>query len=128
MHNMAMDGWDGDQAAWRPLAEADLATACAGVHHVSSKFSSVQSLSGVQIFATPWTAAHQASLSITNSRSWLKLMSTESVMPSNHFILCHSLLLPSNFPITRVFSNESILHIRCPKYCSFGFSISPFSE
>ena len=128
MHNMAMDGWDGDQAAWRPLAEADLATACAGVHHVSSKFSSVQSLSGVQIFATTWTAAHQASLSITNSRSWLKLMSTESVMPSNHFILCHSLLLPSNFPITRVFSNESILHIRCPKYCSFSFSISPFSE
>jgi len=123
-----MDGWDGDQAAWRPLAEADLATACAGVHRVSSNFSSVQLLSRVQLFATPWTAARQASLSITNSRSWLKLMSTESVMPSNHLILCHYLLLPSNFPIIRVFSNESILHIRCPKYWSFSFSISPFSE
>ena len=79
--------------------------------------SSVQSLSR-SFFATPWTAALQASLSITNSQSWLKLMSIESVMPSNHFILCCSLLLPSVFPSIRVFSNESVLHIRWPKYWS----------
>ena len=79
--------------------------------------------------ATPWTAAHQASMSITNSRSWPKLMSIESVMPSNHLILCHSLLLPpSIFPSIRVFSNESVLLIRWPKYWSFSFSISPSSE
>ena len=90
--------------------------------------SSVQSLSRVQ-HATPWTAAHQASLSITNSRSLLKLMSIESVMPSNHLILCHLLLLPpSIFPSIRVFSNESVLRIRWPKYWSFSFSISPSSE
>ena len=78
---------------------------------------------------TPWTAAHQASLSITNSESLPKLMSTESVMPSNHLILCHPLLLlPSIFPSIRVFSNESVLHIRQPKYWSFNFSISPCSE
>ena len=76
--------------------------------------------------ATPWTAAHQASLSITNSRSLFKLMSTESVMPSNHIILCHPLLLPpSIFPSIRIFSNESVFHIRWPKYWSFSFSISP---
>ena len=81
------------------------------------QFSSVQSLSHVQLFATPWTAAHQASLSITNSRSLLKLMSIESVMPSMHLILCHPLcLLPSIFPSIRVFCNESILHIRWPKF------------
>ena len=75
---------------------------------------------------TPWTAAHQASLSITNSLSLLKLKSTESEMPSNHIILCHPLLfLPSIFPNIRVFSNESVLHIRWPKYWSFSFSISP---
>ena len=92
-------------------------------------FSSVQSLSRVQLFETPWTAALQASLSITNSRSLLKLMSTESVMPSNHLILCHTLLLlPSIFPSIRVFSNESVLHIRWPKYWSFSFSISPSNE
>ena len=77
---------------------------------------------------TPWTAAHQAVLSITNSRSLLKLMSIKSVMPSNHLILCRPLLLPSVFPSTRVFSNESIVCIRWPKYWSFSFSISPSSE
>ena len=93
------------------------------------QFSSVQSLSRVQLFATPWTAAHQASLSITNSRSLLKLMSIESVMPSNHLILCHPLLLlPSIFTSIRVFSNESVLCIRWPKYWSFSFSISPSNE
>ena len=90
------------------------------------QFSSVQSVSRVQLFAIPWTAAHQASLSITNSQSLLKLMSIESVMPSNHLILCHPLLLPpSVFPSIRVFSNESVLHIRWPKYGSFSFSINP---
>ena len=80
-------------------------------------------------FVTPWTAAHQASLSITNFRSLLKLMTIESVMPSNHLILCHPLLLlPSIFPRIRVFSNESVLHIRWPKYWSFSFSISPSNE
>ena len=86
-------------------------------------------LSHVQLFATPWTAAGQASLSITISRSLLKFMSFESVMPSNHLILCHPLLLlPSIFPSIRVFSNESALCIRWPKYWSFSFSISPFNE
>ena len=77
---------------------------------------------------TPWTAAHQASLFNTNSQSLLKLMSIESVMPSNHLILCHPLLLPSIFPSIRVFSNESVLHIRWPKYWSFSFSISPSNQ
>ena len=96
---------------------------------IFSQFSSVQSLIRVQLFATPWTAACQASLSITNSQSLLKLMSTESVMPSNHLILCHPLLLPpSIFPRIRVFSNESVLHIRWSKYWSFSFNISPSSE
>ena len=77
----------------------------------------------------PWTAAHKSSLSCTLSRSWLKLMSIESVMPSNHLILCRLLLLlPSIFPSVRVFSNESVLHIRWPKYWSFSFSVSPSSE
>ena len=85
---------------------------------------SVQLLSCVRLFATPWTAAHQASLSITNSQSFLKLMSIKSVMPSNHPILCPPLLLlPSIFPSIRVFSNESVLHIRWPKYWSFSFNI-----
>ena len=88
--------------------------------------SSVQSLSCVQLFATPWTAACQASLSITNSWSLLKLMSFEWVMPSNHLILYCPLLLPSIFPSIRVFSNESVLHIRWPTYWSF--SISPSNE
>ena len=95
----------------------------------SFQFSSVQSLSHVQFFAIPWNAACQASLSITNSRSLPKLMSIESVMPSNHFILCRPLLfLPSIFPSIRVFSNESALRIRWPKYWSFSFSISPSNE
>ena len=90
---------------------------------------SVQSLSRVWLFATPWTAAHQASLSITNSQSLPKLMSIELVMPSNHLILCHPLLfLPSIFPSIRVFSNESALRIRWTKYWSFSFSISPSNE
>ena len=92
-------------------------------------FSSVQSLSRVQLFATPWTAARQASLSITNSRSPPKPMSIDSVMPSNHLILCSPLLLlPSTFPSIRAFSNESALHIRWPKYWSHNFSISPSNE
>ena len=92
-------------------------------------FSSVQLLSHVQLFATPWTAARQASLSITNSWSSPKFMSTESVMPSSHLTFCRPLLLlPSIPPSIRVFSNESALHIRWPKYWSFGFSISPSSE
>ena len=91
--------------------------------------SSVQSLSHVRLFATLWTAACQASLSITNSQSLLKLMSIESMMPSNHLILCHPLLLPpSIFPSIRVFSSESALRIRWPKYWSFSFSISPSNE
>ena len=90
---------------------------------------SVQSLSRVQLFAAPWIAAHEASLSITNSRNLLKLVSITSVMPSNHLILCRSLLLlPSIFPIIRVFSNESTLLIRWPKYWSFSYSISPSNE
>ena len=93
------------------------------------QFSSVQSFSRVRLFATPWTIGHQAFLSITNSRSLLKLMSIESVMPSNHLILCHPLLLlPSIFPSIRVFSNESALPIRWPKYWSFSFNISPSNE
>ena len=91
--------------------------------------SSVQSLSCVQLFATPWTAAHPASLSITSSQSFLKLMSIELVMPSNYLILCRPLLLlPSNFPSIRVFSHESVLHIRWSKYWSFSFIVSPFNE
>ena len=90
---------------------------------------SVQSLSQVRLFATPQTAAHQASLSITNSGGLLKLMSIELVMPSNHLILCRPLLLlPSIIPSIRVFSNESVLHIRWPKYWSFSFNISPSNE
>ena len=92
---------------------------------------SVQSLSRVRLFVTPWTAARHTSPSITNSQSFLKLMSIELVIPSNHLILCRPLLLPpSIFHSIRVFSNESVLHVRWPKYCSFSFSfsISPFNE
>ena len=93
------------------------------------QFSSVQSLSRVRLFVTPWTAARQTSLFITNSWSLLKLMSVESVMPSNHLILCQSFLFaPSILPSIRVFSNESVLRIRWPKYWSFSFSISPSNE
>ena len=92
-------------------------------------FSSVQLLNRVQLFATPWTVAHQASLSITNSKSLLKLMSIESVMPSNHLILCYPLLLPpSIFPSIRVFSNQSVLRMRWPKYRRFTFNISLSNE
>ena len=96
---------------------------------LSVQFSSVQSLTCVQLFATPWIAARQASLSITNSGSSLRLTSIESVMPSSHFILCHPLLfLPPIPPSIRVFSNESTLHMRWPKYWSFSFNISPSNE
>ena len=104
---------------------------CYQLEKVSNSYliSSVQSLSHVWLFATPWTAAHQTSLSITNSWSLLKLMSIKSVMPSNHLVLCHPLLLlPSIFASIRVFSSESVLPIRWPKYCSFSFSISPSNE
>ena len=110
---------------------------CSGLISFSSLYistilfllNSVQSLSRVRLFATPWTAARQASLSITNSWSSLKLMSIESVMPSSHLILCHPLLLlPPIPPSIRVFSNESILCMRWPKYWCFSLSISPSSE
>ena len=96
---------------------------------IMNNLTSVQSLSHVRFFATSWTAAHQASLSITNSWSLTKLMYIESVMPFNHLILCRPLLLlPSIPPSIRVFSNESPLHIKWPKYWSFRFNISPFNE
>ena len=96
--------------------------------HSPVQFSSVQSLSRVQLFATPQTAARQASLSITNSQSLFKLMSIESVIPSSHLILCRPLLLPSSFPSIRVFSKESVLCTRWPKYWNFSFNISPSNE
>ena len=109
----------GNQVGWQKEIESS----------VSVQFSSVQSLSHVRLFATPWTAARQASLSITNSQSLLKLMSSMSLMPSNHLILCRPLLLPpSIFPSIRVFSNESVLCIRWPKYWSSSFSISLSNE
>ena len=92
------------------------------------QYNSFQSLSHVWLFVTPWTAEHQGSLSITNSQSLQNPMTIESVMPSYHLILCHLLLLPSIFPSIRVFSNESVLHIRWPKYWSFNFSISASNE
>ena len=99
------------------------------VYLPSVQFSSVQLLSGVRLFSIPRTAAHQASPSITNSRSLLKFVSIESVMPSNHLTLCHPLLLlPSVFPSIRVFSNESVLRIGWPKYWSFNVNISPSTE
>ena len=98
------------------------------IMQVIPTFISVQSLICVQLFATPWTAACQASLSITSSRSFLKRMSIKSVMPSNHLILCQPLLPPSIFPSIRVFSSESVLHIRWPKYWSFSISINPSNE
>ena len=99
------------------------------VNTYKGTFYSVQSLSRVRLFATPWTVVRQASLAITNSQSLLKLISIISMMPANHLILCHPLLLPPPiFPSIRVFSNDSVLHIRWPKYWSFNFSISPSSE
>ena len=104
-------------------------TSISFIIHYKAQFSSVQSLSRVWLFATPWTTACQASLSITNSRSLPKLMTVKLVMPSNHLILCRPLLLlPSIFPNIRVFSNESVLRIRWPKYWSFSFNISPSNE
>ena len=111
-----------------------MAKACVAAINITTAkwariFSSVQVLSCVRLFATSWTATCQVSLSINNSQSLAKLMSIESVMPSNHLILCHSLLLPSSvFPSIRVFSNESSLHIRLSKYWSFSFNISPSNE
>ena len=120
---------------WRPSPERHRKTPQLNTSISSKKwdindlFSSVQLLSRVWLFATPWTAAQQVSLSFTSSRSLLKLMSIESVMPSNHLILYRPLLLPpSMFPSIRVFPNESVLCIRWPKYWSFGFSISPSNE
>ena len=102
---------------------------CLGNPKGRRAFSLVQLFSRVRLFATQWTVTHQASLSITNSRSLLKLMSIKSVMPSSHLILCHPLLLlPSIFPSIRVFSNESVFPIRWPKYWSFSFSISPSND
>ena len=99
------------------------------VYLPSVQFNSVQLLSRVRLFSTSWTVAHQASLSITNSQNLLKLVSIESMMPSNHLILCHPLLLlPSILPSIRVFSNESVIGIRWPKYWSFNFNISPSNE
>ena len=119
-----------DIQGWFSLELTGLILQSKGLSRVfSSSVSSVQSLSHVQLFATPWTAACQASLSITDSRSLLKLFSIELVMPSNHLILCHPLLLlPSNFPSIRVFSNESVLCIRWTKYWSFSFNISTSNE
>ena len=113
-------------AWWLPLIKAK--EDCTDPSKISDlPFSLVQSISRVRLFVTPWTAARQAFLSITSSRSLLKLMSIESVMPSNHLIFCHPLLFPpSIFPSIRVFSNESVLHMRWPKYWSF--SISPSNE
>ena len=126
---MASDAWN------RGWGGARRAKSVTELLHLTQKttFStatlSVQSLSRVRLFVTRWTAAHQASLSITNSWSLLKIMSLELVMPSNHLILCHLLLLPpSVFPSIRVFSNQSVLRIRWPKYWSFSFSIIPSNE
>ena len=114
---------------WQQITNTD--SSAGSLTHSLNAFinSSVQSLSHVQLFATPWTAACQASLSITNSRSLPKLMSIESVMPPNHLILCLPLLLlPSIFSSIRVFSSESVLRIRWPKYWSFSINISPSNE
>ena len=111
----------------RIIALQCLAGFCYTTMWTSHQFSSLQLISHVRLFVIPWTAALQASLSITNSQSLPKLMSIESVMPSSHLILCHPhLLLPSIFPSIRVFSNEPVIHIRWPKYWSF--SMSPSSE
>ena len=112
---------NGKMASWKLFLVQAFCSCC--------EFSSVQVLSHVQLFVTQWTAAYQASLSIANSQSSLKLMPIESVMPSNHLIVCHPLFLPpSVFPSIRVFSNESVLCIRWPKYWSFSFNISPSNE
>ena len=119
-------GMDSCQVAEHPTSYSSHKSCAALIREIYVVF---QSLSHVRLFVTPGIAAHQASLSFTISRSLLKLMSIESVMPSNHLIFCCSFsLLPSIFPSIRVFSTESALHIRWPKYWSFSFSISPFKE
>ena len=125
--------WAGNERSPTPTPALQLEKAAATEvppqPNINKYISSVLSLSRVRLFATPWTAACQASLSITNSRSLLKLMSIELVMPSNHLIICRPLLLPpSIFPDLKVFSNESALRIRWPKYWSFSFSVSPSNE
>ena len=117
--------WDHQTQSWSKLSlRLQMTAFCLTVWKHS-----VQSLSRVRLFATPWIAARQASLSITNSWSSLRLMSIESVMPCNHIILCHPFLLqPSIFPSIRVFSKESALRMRWPKYWSFSFNISPSKE
>ena len=117
--------WSGIPISWRIFHSLLWSTQSkASAYSIKQKFSSVQPLSRVQLFATPWITARQASLSITNSRSSLRLVSIESVMPSSHLILCHPLfLLPPIPPSIRVFSNESALRMRWPKYWSFSFSI-----
>ena len=120
--------WQGIEPGPPALGGQSLSHWTTGKSWVFFQFSSVQSLSHVQLIATPWPGAHQASPSITNSRNLLKLMSIESVMPSSHLILFRPLLPPSNFPSIRVFSNESILPIRWPKHWSFSISISPSNE
>ena len=121
---LTVEEWESKELGRVPLEGSNV------IHILINSFIySVQSLSRVWLFVTPWTTAHQASLSITNSQSSPKSMSIELVMPSNHLILCHPLLLlPSIFPSIRVFSNESALCIRWPKYWSFSFNISPSSE
>ena len=121
--------WDTSCSALGGKAEQFFPGAGGKVGRIGCQFNSVQSLSPVRLFVNPWTAAHQASLSTTNSWSLLKLLSIKLLIPSNHLILCHPLLLlPSIFPSIRVFSNESVLPIRCPKYWRFSFSISPFNK
>ena len=124
--------WDNSSYLFRVHVQiifVSVSHTCACTHINRKQFSSVQSHSRVRLFATPWISALKASLSFTNSRGLLKLMSIESVMPSSHLILCHSLLLlPSIPPSIRVFSNESTLHMRWPKYWSFSYSISPSNE
>ena len=118
--------WPLSRVVMREIAHS--CTSALGSRTKLSSVQSVRSLSRVRLFETSWTASHQASLSITNSLSLLKLISIESVMPSSHLIFCCSLLLPSIFPSIRVFSNESVLHIRRPKDWSFSFCISSFNE
>ena len=120
-----------DRGAWQATVHTITKSwTCMNTMQISRLRSSVHLLSHVRLFVTPWTAAHQASSSITNSQSLLKLKDIESSkMPSNHLIFCCPLLLlPSIFPSIRVFSNESVLHIRCPKYWNFSFNISPSNE
>ena len=122
--NTNCNWWNAGGSVWTNLRVKN----CRVQSSEEVQFSSVQSLSCVWLFVIPWTAANQASLSITNSQSLVKLTSIELVMTSNHLILCHPLLLPSVFPSIRVFSNRSVLHTRGPKYWSFSFNISPSNE